>query len=269
MTAENAPENPDEFMIVKSADRALQALELLSVSDPMRLSEVAEEMGIPASSASNLIRTMARRRFLEFNPAAKTYRIGAHFRELARASERSDDLTSLAQPLMDELVGQTSETVQLAQLEGIENVYLAISESPHPMKLVSRVGKRLFAHATGVGKTLLAQLPDEEVRRRFEGMELPQFTSTTIVSVDELIDCLQEIRTNGYGTDDGEYVVGCKCIAMSVLGPDGTPVAAMSVSIPTARFSDEVGADALTHLRDTTSRLSRLLGYVDSDDSDD
>ncbi len=262
MTADDLSEDSDDFVMVKSADRALQALELLCVSDPMRLNEIAERMGIPPSSASNLIRTMARRRFLEFDTETKKYRVGSRFRELARASERSDDLIALAQPLMDELVEQTRETVQLARLDGIENVYLAISESPHPMKLVSRVGGRLFAHATGVGKTLLAQLSDDEVRRRFAGFELPRFTPTTIVDVDELIGCLHTIRSTGYGTDDQEYVLGCKCIAVSILGPGGVPLAAMSVSIPTARYSDDFGADALDHLRVAARRLSAMLGYV-------
>jgi IclR family KDG regulon transcriptional repressor len=251
------------FVIVKSADRALEVLELLAANEPMRLNEIAERMRIPLSSASNLIRTMARRRFLEYDPVGRLYRVGSRIRELARASERSDDLVTLAQPLMDQLVEHTSETVQLAQLDGIENVYLAISESPHPMKLVSQVGKRLFSHATGVGKTLLAQLSDDEVRRRFKDVELPRFTPTTIVDVEQLIENLHVIRERGYGTDDEEYVVGCNCVAVPVLGPRGEPVAAMSVSIPTARFNEEIGDAALQQLRAHVQRLSTLLGYVD------
>ena len=79
---------------------------------------------------------------------------------------------SLAQPLMDELTAVTTETVQLARLEGLDNVYLAISESPHPMKLVSSVGERLPAHATGLGKVLLAGLDDDELDRRLSGVTL-------------------------------------------------------------------------------------------------
>lgn len=250
------------FTTVKSADRVLVVLELLAGREPMRLMDIADELEMPRSSTSNLLRTMARRRFVEYDEGDKRYRIGSRMRELARASEREGDLVSLAQPLMDRLVEQTGETVQLAQLEAMEVVYLAISESPHPMKLVSEVGKRLFAHGTGVGKTLLAQLDLADAEQRLRSVELPRFTPATVVDVDDLLDGLREIGERGYGTDDEEYVLGCRCIAMPVHGPRGDAIAAMSVSIPTPRYDDEVGERALEALRSATGELSRQLGFV-------
>jgi IclR family KDG regulon transcriptional repressor len=247
---------------VKSAERALIVLELLSAREPMRLMDIAGELGMPKSSTSTLLRTMLRRRFLAYDDEAKTYSIGARLMTIARASERTNQLVPLAQPLMDALVGETKETVQLAELEGCHNVYLAISESPHPMKLVSEVGKRLYAHATGVGKTLLAQLDEAEAERRLRSVELPRFTPYTIVDVEELLDRLREIREQGYGTDEEEYVLGCRCVAMPVHGPGGVAVAAMSVSIPTPRYDEAVGARALAELRRTVDELSTRLGYV-------
>ncbi|ADB48614.1 IclR family transcriptional regulator [Conexibacter woesei] len=252
------------FTTVKSADRVLVVLELLAGREPMRLMDIADELEMPRSSTSNLLRTMARRRFVEYDEGDKRYRIGSRMRELARASEREGDLVSLAQPLMDRLVEQTGETVQLAQLEAMEVVYLAISESPHPMKLVSEVGKRLFAHGTGVGKTLLAQLDLADAEQRLRSVELPRFTPATIIDVDDLLDGLREIGERGYGTDDEEYVLGCRCIAMPVHGPRGDTIAAMSVSIPTPRYDDEVGERALEALRSATAELSRQLGWVET-----
>lgn len=258
-----APLNEGEssFVPVKSAERVFDVLELLAANEPMKLNAIADALAMPYSSAFNLLRTMARRRYLDYEPREKRYRVGARVRELARASERSDDLVSLAQPLMDALVDSTGETVQLAALDGIENVYLAISESPHPMKLVSKVGSRLSAHATGLGKTLLAQLPDAEVRRRLKGHRLERYTDSTIVAVDRLLDTLDVIRERGWGTDEEEYVIGCRCVAMPVHGPDGV-VAAMSVSIPTVRYDEAVGARALERLEATVVELSNLLGFT-------
>jgi IclR family KDG regulon transcriptional repressor len=223
--------------------------------------DIANELGLPKSSTSTLLRTMLGRRFLAFDEEAKTYSIGPRLLTIARATERVTDLVPLAQPLMDALVAETTETVQLAELEGCHNVYLAISESPHPMKLVSEVGKRLYAHATGVGKTLLAQLDAEEAERRLRSVELPRFTPYTIVDVPQLLARLQDIREQGYGTDEEEYVLGCRCVAMPVHGPDGRAVAAMSVSIPTPRYDDAVGEHALRALRRTVEQLSARLGY--------
>lgn len=250
------------FATVKSADRALVVLELLAGREPMRLMDIADELGMPRSSTSNLLRTMALRRFVETTEDGRRYRIGSRMRELARASEREGDLVSLAQPLMDRLVEQTGETVQLAQLEAMEVVYLAISESPHPMKLVSEVGKRLFAHGTGVGKTLLAQLDEADAEARLRSVELARFTPATMVDVDDLLDEMREIRARGWGTDDEEYVLGCRCVAMPVHGPRGDAIAAMSVSIPTPRYDEEVGERALAALGEAVGELSRQLGYV-------
>jgi IclR family KDG regulon transcriptional repressor len=254
------PDGETSFVPVKSADRVFDVLELLAPNEPMRLNAIADALSMPYSSAFNLLRTMAHRRYLDYEPGEKRYRIGGRLSELAEASERGDDLVLIAQPLMDALVGATGETVQLAVLDGVENVYLAISESPHPMKLVSKVGSRLSAHATGVGKTLLAQLPDEEVRRRLKGRRLRRYTPSTIVGIEQLLATLHTIRERGWGTDEEEYVLGCRCVAMPVRGRNGA-TAAMSVSIPTVRYDDAVGRRALTRLRTTVARLEALLGH--------
>lgn len=251
-----------DFTSVKSADRALIMLDLLAGREPMRLVDIAAELGLPKSSTWNLLRTMVQRRYLTWDPADKRFSIGPRIATIARLSEGPNHLVTLAQPLMDALVEETRETVQLAELDGIENVYLAISESPHPMKLVSKVGGRLYAHATGVGKTLLAHLPEQEAERRLRATELPRFTPYTIVEVPQLLDVLRSIREQGYGTDEQEYVLGCRCIAMPVRRANGTVIAAMSVSIPTPRYDDAVGERALARLRETVEALSRRLGYL-------
>ena len=120
------------------------------------------------------------RGFIELDPSTRLFRLGFRLWEVAQSYAMTDDLVSLAQPLMDQLTTTTTETVQLARLEGLDNVYLAISESPHPMKLVSSVGKRLPAHATGLGKALLAGLDDDELARRLSGVTLARFTERTI-----------------------------------------------------------------------------------------
>ncbi|MBX5442805.1 MAG: IclR family transcriptional regulator [Solirubrobacteraceae bacterium] len=244
---------------MKSADRALAVLELLAGSEPLRLVDVAAALGMPRSSASTLLRTMARRRFVAYDPGGRRYRLGPRVRELARADDGADDLVALAQPLMDRLVDVTGETVQLARLEGVESVYLAISESPQPMKLVSEVGRRLHAHATGVGKVLLAQLDEAEAERRLRAATLPRLTPRTIVDVDELLAHLRETRARDYGADEEEYLLGCRCLAVPVRDPDGEAIAAMCVSIPTPRYDEEVGRRALAALRAACDELTRRL----------
>ena len=171
----------------------------------------------------------------------------------------TDDVVSLAQPLMDELTAVTTETVQLARLEGLDNVYLAISESPHPMKLVSSVGKRLPAHATGLGKVLLASLDDDELDRRLSGVTLARFTERTITDRKVLLAELKRVRSRGFGYDNEEYVIGCRCVAAPVRDGADRVIAAMSVSVPTPRFNQEVAQHIRTALKETVKHLENRM----------
>jgi len=245
---------------VKSADRVLTVLDLLSARGPSTFSAIVAALGLPNSSAHNLLQTMVRRDYLEFDPDTRTYGLGLRLWQVAQAYGGNRDLVTVARPLMEQVVAVTGETVQLARLDGIENVYLAIVESPHPMKLVSAVGSRLYAHATGLGKALLSDLPDAEVRRRLDGVTLPAFTPSTITDIDRLLVVLAEVRARGYATDDEEYVVGCRCVAMPIRGVSGFVVAAMSVSIPTPRHTPAIAERAQQALADAVATLEGRLG---------
>lgn len=252
--------------LVKSADRVLQIFDLIAVHGPRTFSEIVADLGLPASSTHNLLRTLVHRNYLLVDPEDRHYHLGLRLWEVAQAYTAGDSLPRLAQPIMDRIVKLTGETVQLARLDGVENVYLAISESPQPMKLVSAVGKRLYAHATGLGKVLLAGLPEDEAARRLATVRLPRFTANTLVDLDELLAALEVVRSQGYASDNEEYVVGCRCIAMPIRDAGGRVAAAMSVSIPTPRYSEEVAARIHAALRDAVSELSERLGYIGAED---
>jgi DNA-binding IclR family transcriptional regulator len=244
---------------VKSAERALAILEYLATRREATFSSIARDLDLPNSSAHELLRTMAARRFIELDPVSRRFCLGVRVWEIAQGYTAASNLVVLARPLMEELTARTLETVQLACLDGVENVYLAISESPHPMKLVSKPGGRLPAHATGLGKVLLASLPADELARRLDGIELARFTERTIVDVEALRLELGRIRARGFGEDNEEYVVGCRCIAMPVGGPELGAAAAMSVSVPTPRFSQAVARWIREALAKTVAELESRL----------
>ncbi|UNX54300.1 IclR family transcriptional regulator [Georgenia sp. TF02-10] len=221
--------------------------------------DVVRDLELPSSSAYELLSTALRRRFVAFNETTREYRLGIRLWELAQASTGEVPLAELAQPLMEQLTARTEETVQLAQLDGLDNIYLAISESPHPMKLVSSVGSRLPAHTTGLGKTLLAGLSDDELRRRLEGVALEAMTDNTITDTEELLREVQRIRQNGYGEDREEYVIGCRCIAIPVRAKDGSTLAAMSVSAPTPRLTPRIERAIHEELARTVTELQEVL----------
>ncbi len=201
----------------------LQIIERIAVKGPLAFSEAVAELGLPASSTHSLLQTHALRNYLLLDPEERRYHIGLRLWEVAQTHVTSESLMRLAQPIMDRAVELTGETVQLARLYGLENIYVAISESPQPIKLVS-----------AVGKVQLAGLPESELRRWLSWVTLPRFTTNTIVDREALLLALREIRDRGYATDNEEYVVGCRCVAMPIRDVSGAVVAAMSVMIPDA-----------------------------------
>lgn len=244
---------------VKSADRVLTILDLLAERDALTFSEIVSALELPKSSVHNLLQTMIDRDYVAYDAGAKTYGLGIRVWQIGRARRDVEHLRTMLKPLMDELRTRTEETVQLARLEGADAVYLEISESPHPMKLSSTPGVRLPAHASGIGKVLLAALDPEDARARLESAPLEAFTANTLTDVEAVMTELERVRQRGYGTDDEEFAVGCRCTAMPVLDGGGHVVGAVSVSIPTPRWSREVSAAARRALAEMTAAAHELL----------
>lgn len=251
---------------VKSAARILSILGYLADKRGATFSQIVRDLDLPNSSVHQLLHTGVNAGFIESDPDTKRFTVGLRVWEVAKAYTGAEDLAALAKPFMDELVERTKETVQLARLSGLDNVYLAISESPHVMKLVSTVGSRLPAHTTGLGKVLLAGLSEAELTRRLEGLhQLPKFTERTISSVSQLRKVLDRIRRDGFAEDNEEYIVGCRCVAMPLRNKSGAVVAALSVSVPTPRYDEAVASFIHTALAETTRRLELELIRVGFD----
>lgn len=252
---------------VKSALRVLLLIELLT-ENPRGLTfpEIREQLDLPKSSLHGLLKVATDRGHLSFDESNRTYRLGVRQLEAGQAFFAGSDLREQALPVMERVRDQINETVQLSVLDGRENVYVAKVSATQALQLVSEVGSRLPAHATGLGKVLLAHLDPDELERRFEGVVFEQFTERTVGSLGELRTVLETIRRNGYGIDDGEYTDGVYCIAVPIFGVGPAPLAAMSVSIPTIRVHEGTHDAVLALLLEESRRLSRGLGHRDQVD---
>mgnify|MGYP002628425156 CR=1 FL=1 len=251
-----------EFVPVKSAGRVLTLIQLLTEhGQGLTFTELQEVTGWPRSSLYGLVRTMAERNHLSFNSQTQKYRIGIRLWEAGQGFEQGVELVDLAMPHLEAAREQLGETVQLAVLDGIENIYIAKSEASHTLRLDSFVGARLPAFATGIGKVLLAGLEEAELDHRLRNVILFAYTSTTITDMVALREVLRKIRTQGYALDNQEYSLGVCCYAVPIYGSKGTVVASVSVSIPSVRVSQGVEAEALRVLSETSRSLSAELGY--------
>jgi IclR family transcriptional regulator, KDG regulon repressor len=246
---------------VKSALRVLQIIELLTHHDSgLTFIELRERMGLPKSSLHGLLRTMRERGHLAYDEAERRYRLGVRYWEAGQAFMRGTDLTRLSKPYLEAASELLGETVQLAILDGLDNVYIAKVESDQPLRLVSHVGSRLPAHATGLGKVLLAHLDEDELRRRLKGAKLARFTDRTIADKEALLAHLAEARERGCAFDEGEYTPGVFCAAVPVRDHRDVVIAAMSCSVPEVRVSPEVVERMVSVLSTQARALSEALG---------
>lgn len=244
---------------VKSADRVLLIFELLTEHpDGLTLAEVQQKMGLPKSSAHGLLHTMVMRGFLELDPATKRFRIGIRLWQAGRSYLSAASIEKLALPYMAQVRDELNETVQLAVLDGADNIYVAKVDPDHQLRLASHVGARLPAFATGIGKALLSTLDDDEVRRRVGTDPFPAFTEHTLSDVEALVTELGVVRERGYAEDHGEYTPGVFCVAVPLAATaDHQP--AMSVSIPDVRKTGKLIEHAITALQQAAGAIAQRL----------
>ena len=229
---ESTPAGPSQ---VKSADRALAIMDLVAARGSVRFNELVAALGMPRSSLHGLLHTLTSRGWIDLDEDSRRYSVGLRAWQVGQAYAGHGALLNVAKPVMDAMSKELSETVQLARLDGIENVYIAMSEAPQPMRLVTTVGMRLHAHATGIGKALLAQLPPDESAERLRAVALPRFTEFTIIEPDLLDAALDDVRAQGYARDDEEVIIGCRCVAVPLFDDGKGLVTALSVTAPTFR----------------------------------
>lgn len=246
---------------VKSASRALDLIELVAAHEAgLSFPALLQRTRIPKSSLHALLGVLTTRGYLDLDGSSRLYTLGVKAWENGQSYRKGRDLVREARPVMEAIAAATNETVQLARLDGTENVYLAKVDSTHPLRLQSEVGARLSAHATGLGKALLACLPDEAVRARFGDRPLPRMTPHTIVSADALVEELHRVRFWGFAVDDQEYTPGLFCVAVPIRDRRGEAVAAVSVSVPLLRLEIRTLAAALARLVAGSLEIGRRLG---------
>lgn len=249
-----------EFRPVKSAYRALDVLEAMAAG-PATLSELSRMLDIPKSSLHGLMRTLTDRGWVATTDGGTRFRLGLRALQVGTRFVDEDEVVARVSPSLDQLAAVTGETVQQARLDGDEIVYLAKRDSAHPVRLISSIGSRLPAHATALGKALLAARDDETVQSLISP-PLVSLTGRTITEWDQLAAELAATRDRGYAIDDGEAADGLRCFAV-VVPPDRRhrdqpPTDAVSVSVPAFRLDDQREKELVNALLEEQFRLRGL-----------
>lgn len=242
---------------VPALDRAHAVLTLL-IEEPYKwkLSDLSKHLGISKSTLYSLLQTMERLQWVN-RDRNETYALGSAVGDFGSAYFRQYDLIEEFRRAAEPVMRKLQESVQLARLDGSEVLYLAKVEAPSPVQMVSGPGVRFPAHATGLGKSLMADMDAEQVERIFPQDALHKVTVHTIGSRESFIQELDKVRRNGYALDVQEGIMGFCCVAAPVRRR-GAVVAAISCSMPIHHWEGKK-SEAIEEICALARRLSTNL----------
>jgi len=235
--------NEEKQYSIEALDRGLRLLQLfLYEKRELTLSEIASALGEYKSTALRTLSTLEARGFVEKNPESERYWLGPKTFALGMLYSSGMRIRKLARPFCESLANEFGETVHLAVLNRAkldEGKVLVIDkiETSQVLRLSPDMGSDADAHASAVGKVLLASLTDEEVTRILGRSELRRYTANTICTVKDLLRELETVRRQGFAVDNEELEVGLTCVAAPIVDPTGHTVAAVSLSGPSPRIA--------------------------------
>lgn len=249
--------------LVPAVTRALDILELFLEGDgTLSAPEVTRRLQLPRTTVHELLTTLAARSYLVQIPdQTGRYRLGVRAYQLGSRYAEQLDLAAEGQQVAREVAETCDETVHVAVLEDTDVIYIAKVDSTHAVRMVSAAGRKLPAHCTSVGKMLLASLPQTELESRLAGRELVAMTQNSITEPDALLAALADIRERGVAAEHRESNPDVSCVAAPVRDSAGHVVAALSISVPMIRWSEQREHELADLAAKGAGDLSERLGH--------
>jgi IclR family acetate operon transcriptional repressor len=241
--------------------RALTLLERLSQTpDGLSLTDLSYQLGMPTATVHRLLSTFEEFDFVEQDAEQGLWFVGLKAFTVGNAFVHRRDFVASARPHMHTLVELCGETVNLGVIDDGEAVFISQVESREVMRMIVRLGSRSPIHASGVGKALLANLPESRVARILQQRGLQRYTESSIDNPTQLHAELHHIRQLGYALDDEEHAVGLRCVASAIFDENGLALAAISLSGPKARITDNRLDELGIAVRQSADEITQTLG---------
>ena len=254
--------SPSDLGSAKAVGKTIGILEFLAERGHASLAEICSESGLNKSTGHrflNALRHLGYVRQVEDGSYAPTMKLA----QLGMLVSDNLDLLSEARPVIRELGRETQETIHLAAIDETHLVYLDKIESTRNLRvaMMSRIGASAPTYCTGVGKALLAFVDEETRDHTLGGEHFERHTPNTLPDRAALEKELTRIRAAGVALDNEEHEIGVRCVAAPVLDPDGRAVAAISVSAPSVRLTDDQIPGYERLLLEATQKLAARLFY--------
>jgi IclR family transcriptional regulator, pca regulon regulatory protein len=249
----------EQKQYLQSLERGMAVIQVFSREHPaLTLSEVARLTGTTRATARRILLTLEKLGHVRSD--GRLFSLTPRVLSLGWAYLSSLNLWEIAQPLMEDLVQKTKESCSAATLDLPDIVYVARVPTRRIMTIALGIGTRLPAHATSMGRVLLAGLPDGELDEFLAGARLERFTDWTVTDPSRLRSLVEQVRRQGWALNDQELEIGLRSIAAPIKSGDGRTIAALNVSAAAPRVSiDELEQRFLPALLETANDISDSL----------
>ena len=248
--------------VIDSVEKAFRLLQAFSAEHPaLTVTEAAELTGLSRATARRILLTCVRLGYAETDD--RRFRLTPRVLRLGYGYLSSLPIWDRAQSHLRALADEVRESCSAATLDGDEIVYVARVPANRSMSITLSVGSRLPAYPTSMGRVLLAALPEDDLRRYLDTVELRPLTANTITDAQAFATELDRARKRGYAMVDGEREEGVRSAAAPVRDRTGQVVAAVNVSANAGRVTvKELRERCVPRLVETAAAISRDIGYA-------
>ena len=242
--------------------KALSVLDDVAAFErPVRFTEILATSSFPKGSLYRFLQNLTNEGMLSYDPKQQTYSLGVRLVRLAHAAWAQSSMAPVARPYLDALSEQIGETIHLAQLDNAHVLYVDKRNAKNPVEMFSQAGKIGPAYCTGVGKAMMAFLPEAQLDRILPQQSYHRFTQGTLCSEQELCAELKAIRGRGYAFDREEHEPGIICVAVPILTAAKHTMGAISVTSSTTTKTLKQLEQLVPQMREATQRIASEAEY--------
>lgn len=247
---------------VQSLNRTFQIIELLSLyPHGLPLVEICSQTGLAKGTASRLLAALIQNSYAFQDPTSKKYGLTMRLFEIGSRVVGGTNILSISKPYLEDLSRACNGTVHLVSRVNDNVVYLYKEETTSSIvRMASCVGLQNPMYCVGVGKAILAFLPDEEIQSIWHRCQPVRFTQNTITTYERLRSEIEEIRRLGYAIDNEEHELDVKCVAVPIYDINHVPIAAISISEHSKKMTDERIQEYIPLLLNTAKKIGNYYG---------
>lgn len=257
MAEEKETKNP-----VQSAERIFLVMEMLADNGEMGLMEISAALGLHKSTVHRLLMSLIYMGYAKQDETSQKYMLSYKIVSMAGKLLDRMDIMQVAKPYLERLSDLSGEAVHLVAREDNNILYIyKIEAKVGTIRMVSHVGMVHPMYCSGVGKAIMATLPEKELRQIWNESVIEKKTDKTIVDYEEMLRVLEEVKRNGYALDDEENEKGVRCIAACLKSYQNEVNYAFSISGPTSRMTRERVKELSVDVKKVQEELSRELGF--------